>query len=66
MVHRHILHGVFPDGPGLQRLFHRLFDHLHLTSGLWDVVNDTRIPADLRAALYDPLLGKPALRRQAP
>jgi hypothetical protein len=30
LVHRHILHGVFPDGPGLQRLFHRLFDHLHV------------------------------------
>jgi sterol desaturase/sphingolipid hydroxylase (fatty acid hydroxylase superfamily) len=154
MVHRYILHGVFPDGPGLQRVFHRLFDHLHvehhrrpwdgnhingtlkdtgpfvvflaalalalpphtgfaflaglvqayvveewvhhsvhfyhfgnpyfryikrhhlyhhsrrgsgigfgLTSGLWDVVHDTRIPADVRAALYGPILGQPAARR---
>ena len=30
MVHRYILHGVFPDGPGLRRLTHRLFDHLHV------------------------------------
>jgi hypothetical protein len=29
-VHRYILHGVFPDGPGLRRLWHRLFDHLHV------------------------------------
>jgi hypothetical protein len=29
-VHRHILHGRFPDGPGLRRrLLHRAFDHLH-------------------------------------
>jgi sterol desaturase/sphingolipid hydroxylase (fatty acid hydroxylase superfamily) len=151
MVHRYILHGVFPDGPGLQRLLHRLFDHLHvehhkrpwdgnhingtlkdtgpflllpvalalvlpphtllvflaglvqayvveewvhhsvhfyhfrnpyfryikrhhlyhhsrrgaeiafgLTSGMWDVVHDTRIPPEVRAALYGPILGERA------
>jgi hypothetical protein len=157
MVHRFILHGVFPDGPGVKRLLHKLFDHLHvehhkrpwdgdhingtikdtapflvlpaalglflpphtllaflaglvqayvveewvhhsvhfyhfknpyfryikrhhlfhhsrrgseigfgLTSGLWDVVHATRIPADVRAALYGPILGRAAARRQAP
>jgi len=30
MVHRYILHGVFPDGPGLRHWLHRLFDHLHV------------------------------------
>jgi sterol desaturase/sphingolipid hydroxylase (fatty acid hydroxylase superfamily) len=30
MVHRYVLHGVFPDGPGLQHWRHRLFDHLHV------------------------------------
>lgn len=30
MVHRYVLHGSFPDGPGLRRLTHRLFDHLHV------------------------------------
>lgn len=30
MVHRFILHGVFPDGPGLRHWSHRLFDHLHV------------------------------------
>lgn len=30
LVHRHILHGRFPDGPGLVRHFlHKSFDHLH-------------------------------------
>jgi cyclopropane-fatty-acyl-phospholipid synthase len=30
LVHRHILHGRFPDGPGAVRHFlHRSFDHLH-------------------------------------
>lgn len=30
LVHRHILHGRFPDGPGLMRHFlHKRFDHLH-------------------------------------
>ncbi len=29
-VHRHVLHGRFPDGPGLWRHFlHKTFDHLH-------------------------------------
>jgi cyclopropane-fatty-acyl-phospholipid synthase len=31
LVHRYILHGPFPDGPGLARRFlHRRFDHLHV------------------------------------
>ena len=30
LVHRFILHGVFPDGPRLQHVLHRLFDHLHV------------------------------------
>lgn len=31
LVHRYILHGVFPDGPGLfQHLGHKLFGHLHV------------------------------------
>ena len=146
-VHRHLLHGRFPDGPGAwQHFLHRTFDHLHvehherpwdgnhingtirdtgpfllpafllalalpphtllaflaglvqayvaeewvhhsvhyyhfdnlyfryikrhhlyhhsrrgreiafgLTSGVWDVAHGTRIPADVRAALYGPL-----------
>jgi hypothetical protein len=30
LVHRYILHGRFPDGPGFYRHFlHRYFDHLH-------------------------------------
>lgn len=30
MVHRHVLHGVFPPGPGRWRAFlHRHYDHLH-------------------------------------
>jgi sterol desaturase/sphingolipid hydroxylase (fatty acid hydroxylase superfamily) len=30
-VHRYILHGRFPDGPGpVRHLLHTLFDHLHL------------------------------------
>lgn len=30
-VHRYILHGRFPDGPGLfDRFLHKYFDHLHL------------------------------------
>jgi 4-hydroxysphinganine ceramide fatty acyl 2-hydroxylase len=156
MVHRYVLHGVFPDGPGMEHWLHRLFDHLHvqhherpwdgnhvngtirdtgpflvpaflvalllpphtllaflcglvqayvveewvhhsvhflhfdslyfryikrhhlyhhsrkgqgiafgLTSGLWDAAYDTRIPADVRAALYGPLLGGTSPRRLA-
>jgi hypothetical protein len=30
VVHRYVLHGVFPDGPGLRHVLHRLFDHLHV------------------------------------
>jgi sterol desaturase/sphingolipid hydroxylase (fatty acid hydroxylase superfamily) len=30
LVHRYVLHGRFPDGPGVVRRFlHRYFDHLH-------------------------------------
>jgi sterol desaturase/sphingolipid hydroxylase (fatty acid hydroxylase superfamily) len=30
MVHRHVLHGRFPDGPGwLQHRMHRFFDTMH-------------------------------------
>ncbi|HEX9186887.1 MAG TPA: sterol desaturase family protein [Vicinamibacteria bacterium] len=38
-VHRRVLHGAFPDGPGImRRLTHRLFDHLHVQHHLrpWD------------------------------
>jgi 4-hydroxysphinganine ceramide fatty acyl 2-hydroxylase len=31
LVHRHVLHGPFPDGPGLiEHLLHKRFDHLHV------------------------------------
>jgi hypothetical protein len=31
LVHRYVLHGPFPDGPGpLQHFLHEKFDHLHL------------------------------------
>lgn len=31
LVHRYILHGRFPDGPGpMQHFLHKSFDHLHL------------------------------------
>jgi sterol desaturase/sphingolipid hydroxylase (fatty acid hydroxylase superfamily) len=30
VVHRYVLHGVFPDGPGLAGITHRVFDHLHV------------------------------------
>jgi len=29
LVHRYILHGIFPDGPGVQHYLHKSFDHLH-------------------------------------
>jgi cyclopropane-fatty-acyl-phospholipid synthase len=30
LVHRYVLHGVFPDGPGVfQHFLHKNFDHLH-------------------------------------
>ncbi len=155
MVHRFVLHGVFPDGPGVRHVLHKLFDHLHvehherpwdgshingrirdtapflvlpaalglvlpphtmlaflaglvqayvveewvhhsvhfyhfrnryflyvkrhhlshhsrrgseigfgLTSGIWDIVHGTRIPADVRAALYGPILGRGAARNR--
>ena len=156
LVHRFILHGVFPDGPRVKHVLHKLFDHLHvehherpwdgnhingtmkdtapflvlpaalglllpphtllaflaglvqayvveewvhhsvhfyhfknpyfryikrhhlyhhsprgsetgfgLTSGVWDVVHGTRIPAGVRAALHGSLLGRAVERRQA-
>src|SRR5688572_483362 len=31
LVHRYVLHGPFPDGPGpVQHFLHAKFDHLHL------------------------------------
>ncbi len=30
LIHRYVLHGRFPDGPGVQRYLHRWFDHLHI------------------------------------
>lgn len=30
LVHRFVLHGVFPNGPGFKRVLHALFDHLHV------------------------------------
>jgi sterol desaturase/sphingolipid hydroxylase (fatty acid hydroxylase superfamily) len=30
LIHRWILHGRFPDGPGFRHVSHFLFDHLHL------------------------------------
>jgi len=52
-VHRWILHGRFPDGPGLQHFLHRQFDHLHLEHHArpWDgnhvngTLKDTLAPA---------------------
>ena len=29
LAHRYVLHGIFPDGPGLRHLLHRRFDELH-------------------------------------
>ena len=29
-LHRYVLHGAFPDGPGLKHLLHLAFDHLHI------------------------------------
>lgn len=53
LVHRYILHGRFPDGPGIKHLLHRQFDHLHLEHHLrpWDgnhvngTLKDTLAPA---------------------
>jgi sterol desaturase/sphingolipid hydroxylase (fatty acid hydroxylase superfamily) len=65
MVHRHILHGAFPDGPGMRHWTHRLFDHLHVEhhERPWDgnhingTIRDTGpflIPAFLVALLLPP------------
>ncbi len=65
MVHRFILHGVFPDGPGLKRWTHVLFDHLHVEhhERPWDgnhingTIKDTGpflLPAFLLALLLPP------------
>lgn len=37
-AHRYVLHGVFPDGPGLRGWLHRRFDGLHVRHHLrpWD------------------------------
>jgi 4-hydroxysphinganine ceramide fatty acyl 2-hydroxylase len=55
-VHRHILHGRFPDGPGLlQHFLHENFDHLHWEHHArpWDGnhVNGTLKDTGLFAAL---------------
>lgn len=55
LVHRYILHGRFPDGPGFQHFLHRQFDHLHLEHHArpWDgnhvngTLKDTAAPAAL-------------------
>lgn len=52
LAHRYILHGRFPDGPGLRRLAHRHLDHLHVEhhSRPWDgnhisgTLRDTLVP----------------------
>lgn len=65
VVHRYILHGVFPDGPGLNRLTHRLFDHLHVEhhERPWDgnhingTIKDTGpflVPMALVATVFPP------------
>ncbi len=64
-VHRYILHGVFPDGPGLEHWKHALFDHLHVEHHKrpWDgshingTIRDTGpflLPAFLVALLLPP------------
>lgn len=65
VVHRFVLHGVFPEGPGLAHWTHRLFDHLHVQHHLrpWDAnhingtIRDTApflAPAALLALLLPP------------
>jgi sterol desaturase/sphingolipid hydroxylase (fatty acid hydroxylase superfamily) len=65
LVHRYILHGVFPDGPGLRHWTHRLFDHLHVEHHLrpWDgdhingTIKDTApfvVPMAAVAVLFPP------------
>jgi sterol desaturase/sphingolipid hydroxylase (fatty acid hydroxylase superfamily) len=64
-VHRRILHGRFPDGPGAQHWLHVLFDHLHVEhhERPWDAnhingtIRDTGpflLPAFLLALLLPP------------
>lgn len=55
LVHRYILHGRFPDGPGIQHFLHKQFDHLHLAHHArpWDgnhvngTLKDTLAPASV-------------------
>jgi sterol desaturase/sphingolipid hydroxylase (fatty acid hydroxylase superfamily) len=65
VVHRYILHGSFPDGPGLAHWTHRLFDHLHVEHHKrpWDgnhingTVKDTApfvVPMTLVAIAFPP------------
>jgi sterol desaturase/sphingolipid hydroxylase (fatty acid hydroxylase superfamily) len=56
-VHRHVLHGRFPDGPGLwQHFLHKSFDHLHWEHHArpWDGnhVNGTLKDTGLFVALF--------------
>lgn len=59
LVHRYILHGRFPDGPGIKHLLHRQFDHLHLAhhERPWDgnhvsgTLKDTLPPATILMAI---------------
>lgn len=64
-VHRYVLHGVFPDGPGVKHWTHRLFDHLHVEHHArpWDgnhingTIKDTGpflLPVALLATLFPP------------
>ena len=64
-MHRYILHGAFPDGPGLKHWTHALFDHLHVEHHKrpWDgnhingTIRDTGpflLPAFLVALLLPP------------
>jgi hypothetical protein len=58
MVHRHINGTIRDTGPFLLPAFLlalALPVAFGLTSGVWDVAHGTRIPADVRAALYGPL-----------
>lgn len=64
-VHRYVLHGSFPDGPGARHWLHVLFDHLHVEHHArpWDgrhingTLKDTGpflLPAFLLALLLPP------------
>lgn len=70
LAHRYILHGRFPDGPGIRHLLHRQFDHLHLAHHArpWDgnhvngTLKDTFFPWAMfmgLALLVGPLAGPP-------